>query len=476
VTRQRLIVATAVASLLGGLAVAVRTGWGYPRWWLVAVLALAVALTERASVRLVIARQRYGFALTDALVATAMVLTPGWWIGVSAAVGLVVAYWRRIARLKLAYNVGNHFLSLSVGVSCALAVGGGVAGAAVGMVVYAAINYTLVAFVVSMSSRAPMPRVLLETAGLGVVQNVGNISIGLLAGWLAVNLPLGLLGLVAPLILLWWSFEQQTQRAGEARLFGELARGQEKVLGQSIDASAQIVVTAAARLFGGAEVEMLLRHPDGPVRYTGNEHGVMTRERVESDAFGAPWVLRTLAARGVFTGMDDSRPFCSVTLGDTERPLAFLSARRSDPTARFTRTDERLAEVLAGQAASWLSVADLAARHTVAMGKVEAYGAANRVIGDIGAGTEPALTVLRESAGRLSRLAYAFDGPDPVSEIVDELHAVERAVASLLGAIALASDPGVAQGGAGTVAGAPPVPRADTEWTTTGRLETAENL
>jgi len=79
--------------------------------------------------------------------------------------------------------------------------------------------------------------------------------------------------------------------------------------------------------------------------------------------------------------------------------------------------------------------------------------------------------VLRESAHRLARLAE-IEGPASVGEIVDELYAVERAVASLLGAIALAADPEIAQLDA---AGAPidlaPTPRAVTDWTTTGVLE-----
>ena len=92
------------------------------------------------------------------------------------------------------------------------------------------------------------------------------------------------------------------------------------------------------------------------------------------------------------------------------------------------------------QAESWLSVAELAARRDEALGRAEAYGAANRVLGEVSQETVPALAVLRESAHRLSRLATRYDGPDAVDEIVAELYSVERAVASLLGAIALASD------------------------------------
>ena len=119
-------------------------------------------------------------------------------------------------------------------------------------------------------------------------------------------------------------------------------------------------------------------------------------------------------------------------------------------------------------------MAELAAQHDLALGRAEVYGAASRVLGDLGARTVPALSVLRESTMRLSRLASSFDGPDAVSDIVAELHAVERAVASLLGAIALASDPRLGylngQHAPGRPAGAR---RGVTEWTTTGRLEDA---
>jgi hypothetical protein len=85
----------------------------------------------------------------------------------------------------------------------------------------------------------------------------------------------------------------------------------------------------------------------------------------------------------------------------------------------------------------------------------------------------PALAVLRESAHRLSRLATRFEGPDAVGEIVSELYSVERAVASLLGAIALASETGPVDHKAITTGGPAGPARPDAEWTTTGRLEDA---
>jgi hypothetical protein len=68
----------------------------------------------------------------------------------------------------------------------------------------------------------------------------------------------------------------------------------------------------------------------------------------------------------------------------------------------------------------------------------------------------------------LARLA-ATEGPASVHEIVDELYAVERAVASLLGAIALAAEPDLTRVSIDDDEEMP-APRRSEEWTTTGVL------
>jgi hypothetical protein len=347
--------------------------------------------------------------------------------------------------------------------------GGTVLAACVGLLVFAATNALIVAVPISVTSDMSYLRVLEKLTPLGIVQAIGNLSIGVLAGWFLLNQPWGLLALVMPVALLWWSYQQQSRRASEALLFAELAQGQQR-MGGSVDASAQVITIAAARLFGASEVEMLLRHPDGLLRYVGDESGVAARIRVDADALDGPWALRALAARGVLLGLDGDQPFCSAVLGDPERPQAVLIAHRPARAAAFTRAEAQLAGVLVAQAESWLSVAELSARRDEAIGRAEAYGAANRILGDISQETVPALAVLRESAHRLSRLAIRFDGPDAVDEIVAELYSVERAVASLLGAIALASD---AELDDPALAGPATPPRPEAEWTTTGRLQDA---
>jgi hypothetical protein len=468
--RQKILL---TAGLLGAAAavLCVRLGWGSPAWWALPAFVAAVTAAEFATVRMVIGRQGYSVALTDAFVAIGFVLAPGAWIPLGVLLAFLLANARRSPWIKLVFNLTQYPCAIAAGLLVTQTLGSGIPQAAVGLVVFACLNYLLVAIPIAITAHRPYAAVVAETSGLGMIHVAGNISLGLLAAWLAENAPLGLLGLVVPLVLLWWSYRQQTERTAEARLFAELARGREQIAATSVDTSAHVLLTAAARLFGGAEVEMLLRHPDGPVRYVGDEHGVIRRERVDSSAFAAPWVLRTMGARGVLTGVDADRPFCSAVLGDPGRPLAVLIARRPKRAGGFERLDARLAQVLVGQAEAWLSVADLAARHDVAIGQVEAYGDAARALGDLGAYTAPALVVLRESAERLSRLAFSFTGPDPVRDIVDELHAVERAVASLLGAVALTSEPELI--GTADDHRAPTV-GTDSEWTTTGRLDAVE--
>jgi hypothetical protein len=467
----RLIIATLV---IVGLGLSGWAGWGSPPWWALGAFVAAVAITEWVAVRvrIVVGRQGVTFALNDLVLAIAFILvSPGAWVAVGMALGFALARGRVKNRsiVKLTFNMAQMFCAAAAGAVVAHLLGGGVLAACIGLGTYAVLNHLLVAVPISVTSAVPYCRVLSRMGPMAIMNTVGNLSVGVLAGWLWKEQPIGLLGLVVPIGLLWWSYQQQSRRASEAQLFAELAQGQQR-LGGSVDASAQVITIAAARLFGAARVEMLLRHPDGLLRYVGDEGGVAARMRVDADVLDSPWALRALAARGVLIGEDGDQPYCSAVLGDPERPLAVLIAHRPPRSATFGRSDVQLAGVLVREAESWLSVAEISARRDEAVGRAEAYGAANRVLGEVSLETVPALAVLRESAHRLSRLANRFEGPAAVDDIVAELYSVERAVASLLGAIALASDASGAMPVLTSTGSAAPT---DQEWTTTGRLEDA---
>jgi hypothetical protein len=442
-------------------------GWGHPAFWAPLALTAGVTLSEIAVVHLAFGRQRWSFSCTDGAIGASLVFAPGAWAVGAVVVGVLLAQtFRRQPRLKVWFNVAQFAAATGVAAGFAHYVGGGLYGASAGMGWFWLLNHALVAGAVAITSGRRLRGLLWASAPMSALHTAGNTSVGLLAAWLTLNAPLGLLGLLVPMALLWWSYDQQTRRAAEARLFAELARGQERATGQSIEASARVVLTAAARLFGGADVELILMGADGPVRYLGDEYGVTTRERGSSAALDERWVIRALGAGGVTTGNDDGRPYCSAVLGHREHPLALLHAARPRGSAGFGRREVTLAEVLVGQAESWLSVADLAASRDAALDRAEQADEAARALGDIGAHTAPSLSVLRQSASRLAQLAGMPTGPAEVGEIVDELHAVERAVASLLGAIALAADSDLR-----TVDGLPAEPvRPEPEWTTTGLL------
>jgi len=465
VSPQRRVAALGGASLALALAGCLYAGWGSPALWAPFALAAGVAASELAVVHLAFGRQRWSFSCTDGAIGAALVFATGGWATLAVVVGVLVAQTiRRQPRLKVWFNVAQFAASTGVAAAFAHWLGGGLLGASAGMGWFWLLNHALVAGAVSMTSGRRLRGLVWASAPMSALHTAGNTSVGLLAAWLTLNAPLGLLGLLVPMALLWWSYDQQTRRAAEARLFAELARGQERATGQSVEASARVVLTAAARLFGGADVELILMGADGPVRYTGDEYGVTLRERVSSAVLDDQWVLRALGSGGVTTGADNGRPYCSAVLGHRQSPLALLHARRPRGSAGFGRREVTLAEVLVGQAESWLSVADLTASRDAALDRAEIADEAAKALGDIGANTAPSLSVLRQSASRLAQLAAMPTGPSEVGEIVDELHAVERAVASLLGAIALAAD-----GDLRAVEGPEPV-RAEPEWTTTGVL------
>lgn len=457
----------AAASCAVTVVVSAFNGWGDSSWYAVPLLAAAVGATEIAVVHLSFGRQRWTFSLTEAAIAIAFVHSPKAWTVLAVAAGVVIAQMVRGQELlKLLFNVAQFVAATSLGAALADVLGGGVPGAIGGMAVFWLVNNLLIAGAMSIMTGQRLRSLIWASAPLASIHSVGTAGLGLLAAWLAANAPFGLLGLVVPLVLLWISYEEQTARGAEAQLYAELARLQERAGSRSIDVSAQVVLTAFARLLASDDVEMVLMGDDGPVHYAGNTEGV-TRRRVDAAALDQPWVLHALGECGPVSGRDDDRPWCTTVLGGREAPLAVLVARRPSGVSPFGRRDMVLAEVLVEQAESWLSIAELAASRDEARAKVEAAKDAARALGDLGADTAPSLGVLRESAHRLARLAET-EGPASVHEIVDELYAVERAVASLLGAIALAAETDLGRGDVPDQE--QPAPRRAADWTTTGVL------
>jgi hypothetical protein len=478
--------AVAFAAAFGAAA-----GFGRPSWWALPAFAVAVLVSELSMVNFSVARQRWSLSCTDALTTAVYVLAPGSWMVLMLPVGVAVAQLVRRQRIeKIVFNTAQFAAATALGAWTAhLALDHGLprlTAAALAMTAFWLVQTPLVAVAVATTTHRKLRQLLAGSAAIAFVHTAASACIGLLGAWLALNAPVGLVALLVPLALLWSSFDQTSRRSGEALLFAELARGQEKA-GGSIDVSAQVMLTASARLLGASEVEVLIFSGEGVVRYRGDGERVAATERVGLDVLDQSWITQVLH-EGVVTGTSDRVPFCSLRVGSAASPVALIRASRQVGGGTFNRQDSRLARVLVGQAESWLSVADLAASRDAALHRAEAADHNARALGDLGADALPALVALRESSSRLARLAREGSDRSAVDGIIEELHAVERAVASLLGAIALAAEPDLntdpamaGQAVDGDLAAGFQIPEASPgwgarrtdrgEWTSSGRVD-----
>jgi hypothetical protein len=417
----------AAACLLLALALCLATGWGDVPWWACAPLTLGLLAAHLSSPGASPARG-WPFSLSEAVLAAALVVGPGAWAVAAAGAAVLLSGWRRPQpRVKRDVDLAGAVLAAAAAQVVATALGGGLLAAAAGLVVLEAVGCLLTAVAVHVTSSRPLVSLLASSAPAAVAHAAGSACVGLLAGSLVVEAPAGLLGLAVPLLLLWSSYDGSTGHGPEARLLAELARGQGCEPDGSLDRSSARLVMTAARLLGGADVELVLLAADGPVLLEGDESGRLERRRVGRDVFDEPWVLRGLGAAATTSGRDGDRPCLWAVLGSPQHPVGVLRARRGPHDRGFERRELRLVDVLVSQ-----SAAELASRGTGDGGATGACGAAPSDA------TASARQALAACAQRLARLAEGPGGVDDVvDELVEEVHLAQRAVASLLGARAL---------------------------------------
>ena len=429
-------------------AVSLLTGWGAAPLWALPVLAAAVACAELAD------RPRRGrrrpTSFVEAAVGAALVVGPGAWVVVGVGLGVVVAQRVRTSpRAHREAELAHRVLAAALGSALCLAVGPGVAAACAGTAAFWLVGCALTALAVSITSRRPLRSLLASQAPRSAPYAAAGGSAGVLAAFLALHTPVALAGLAVPVAVL-WSTRDRTGRGGEARMLAELAREP----GRTPDASAALLVTAAARLLGGADVELVVLTPDGPVCFAGDERPASASR--SAAALDEPWIARALRGEAAQLGRAARRPYVTTVLGRDGRPLAVLRAQRGVDAPDFDRRELRLADVLGRQAVAWLHEPERPGAREGQDGLSAAYDG------------------VRSAAERLAALAArAAD----VDDVVGELHALERSVASLLGVRALAArgdarPPVTAP--AAVPAGLVPGPRQErapaVDWTTTGVL------
>lgn len=463
--RMRLLIlfAGAVATASGIL-----TGWGNPVDYAVPLLAGVVMVTELAVVNLSFGKQRWSFGLTEAAVAASFVRSPRAWTVLAVAVGVFAAeLLRRQGPMQLGFTVTQFGAATALGAEFAQGVGADVWGAVGGMAVFWLVKNGMNLASVVFQTGQHVGGLIWERTPFAALHSVGAAGLGILGARLAETQPGGLVALVIPLFLLWISYDEQATRSAETLLFAELSGLQERASNRSVDVSAYVVLTAALRTFDSPDVEMVLLAQEGPIHFAADAIGI-DRHRVDPAALDEDWVLKALAASGTVTGIDNGRPWCATMLGSEDSPLGVLVARRAEGKPAFGRRDLVLAGVLAAQASAWFSSAVRVFPREDAGGLLTTSEAGRDFV-DFGSDTEPALRVLRDSANRLAKLASTETAPE-VDDIVDELHTAERAVASLLGAIALAAEPELVLGMSEDDLQLAGTRRSFDDWTTTGVL------
>ncbi len=288
----------------------------------------------------------------------------------------------------------------------------------------------------------------------------GNGAVGLLIGWLLVHAPLGVVGLAVPGLLVASTYELQTRRSAEAKLFAALAIEQQRAAGRSLEQSVAVLMTVTARMLGGADVELMLSGPEGLVRYTGDESGVSGRARVTRRRSTRPGCASCSPAASVH--------IASMTGGRRARsrsvPGDAPCGRRRPPAARRLRL------------------------HASRRRLRPCSGPPGRTVADADAGDADGPRPAAGSGARDRPAHPALAGADvPTrngrSRLLDEVHALERAVAALLG-----SAPGGAIPSHASTARAScrhrwrPTPQpedrgpAARKWATTGRLHVTGRL
>lgn len=248
--------------------------------------------------------------------------------------------------------------------------------------------------------------------------------------------------LVVTLLLALSVLERLRRRAvRHARLYAELASRQEQENGRSREASVAVLVAAAGNVLGqgreapaAGDTELVVLVTGGALAWESDGKGGTRRRPLRPAEPDPPWLLRAVGETGAVAGVEEGRPWLSTVVGAPTAPLAVLHVRRPAGASPFRRADLRLADLLAAEGASWLA----GTTPTAFDRSLGVPGQFPHALDRVDAATAPALVLLRESADRLARLA---ESPSGVEQIVEELHHVETAVASVLGAVALAAEP-----------------------------------
>jgi hypothetical protein len=411
-----------------------------PPWWAAPALLVAAVLSTRIIAAAFPTRKRWPAAAQQAPVAAALVLAPGVWTAL--ALGLVVPLSSLVARVHRARHWGEaHRMALATGAGAVLVVAlraagvDGLISAAAGIMLSWLVSHLLAAAAAAATTGRSLLGLVRTQARESFTAVAVAASLGLATGYLAAQSPPGLLGLIAPLALLGVTATEDIRRQADMRAAVELARVHAQECSSALahpeaerapgEIAARALVTAAARLVGGADVELLLVTDEGPVRFEGDETGRVHRQRVPPTVFDEALVVRALAAAQTVTLAPGGAGTSAAVSLLPNREIgahassAVLVVRRPPGGTGLRRSDRLALQAVSAQARGWLSPVSQASSARTARPE----------------SAELNLQVVRDAALRLARAAGTgvAQEQETVTRLVDELHVVERAVAGLLG-------------------------------------------
>jgi hypothetical protein len=182
---------------------------------------------------------------------------------------------------------------------------------------------------------------------------------------------------------------------------------------------------------------------DGPHLYRRQSRGGVACHRMRVGDFSETWALAATSDDPVTRTTDDEVE-ALLRVGRAGSPLGLIRMITTVPGATLNRQAMQVLRMLSRHAEASLSVDRALLSRDDAIERANQASEAVRALSDISADTAPALRTLRDSAGRLAALATnAPSDQVEITHLVEELYAVERAVASLCGAVTLATVPGI---------------------------------
>lgn len=232
--RALIAVTVAVATLAIAAQLPAVASWDLEQFVIWAGLVALTVVTEQFPISVRHGAETQVFGFSDAVWTAGLLLAqPSELVLAVAAGGLLARALRRTAPIKIAFNVGQYV----VGVSLAIAVYGWLGtgeptavgdwlAVALGMSAYLAINSLSVAGIIALVGRQPLGDILLPTLRLSALHWAGNVAIGLVAALVWVTAPLGVPLVAAPLVLSYFAYrgwQHATQERDQLREMGRAA-------------------------------------------------------------------------------------------------------------------------------------------------------------------------------------------------------------------------------------------------------------